>query len=322
MTALLLVLAALAIDDAPSRQHVFVVIGAEGTPEYGVMFRAWSSRWEQAAEQADASFTAIGLDDQDHATDRDLLQARLKEAAANAAEEPLWLVLIGHGTFDSRTARFNLRGPDVTATQLAEWTKPLQRPLVVINCASASGPFMNALSGPNRVVVTATKSGSQHNFSRFGDSMSAAITDSAADLDKDEQTSLLEAFLFASAQVAEFYAQESRLATEHALLDDTGDALGTPADWFRGVRAIRTAKDGATPDGLRANQLCLIRSDREKQLSPETRTRRDGLELQIATLRTRKSQLSADEYYQRLEALAVELAKLYAAAEDSADDVE
>lgn len=319
MTALLLMLAALAIDNPPPRQQLLVVVGAEGTPEYGAMFREWSARWERAAEQADASFATIGLDAVAETTDGDLLQAKLKEAAASAAEEPFWLVLIGHGTFDSRTARFNLRGPDVTAAQLATWTKPIQRPLVVINCASASGPFINALSGPNRVVVTSTKSGFEHNFSRFGDSLSAAISDAAADLDKDEQTSLLEAFLFASAQVAEFYAQESRLATEHALLDDTGDALGTQADWFRGVRAIRTAKDGATPDGLRANQLCLIRSDREKQLSPEVRTRRDALELQIAALRTRKSQLPEDDYYRQLEPLLVDLAKLYAAAEASND---
>lgn len=318
MTGLLLAIAAAgALDDAPSRQHLIVVVGAEGTPEYGTMFREWSARWQQAAEQANASFDIIGLGAIGDTTDRDLLQAKLKDVAASTTGEPLWLVLIGHGTFDSRTARFNLRGPDISAAQLAEWTKPIQRPLAVINCASASGPFINALSGPNRVTVTATKSGFQHNFSRFGDYMSAAIRDSAADLDKDEQTSLLEAFLFASAQVAEFYEQDSRLATEHALLDDTGDALGTQADWFRGVRAIRTAKDGATPDGLRANQLCLIRSDREKRLSPEVRARRDALELQIAALRTRKSQIPEDAYYQQLELLLVDLAKLYAAAEDS-----
>ena len=319
MTGLLLLLAALTLDDAPSRQHVLVVVGAEGTPEYGEKFRQWSTRWELAAEQAEASFATIGLDTIGDTDDRDSLQLMLKEAAAATTEEPMWLVLIGHGTCDSRTSRFNLRGPDVTATQLSAWTKPIQRPLVVINCASASGPFINALSGPNRVAVTSTKSGFQHNFSRFGDFMSAAISDSAADLDKDEQTSVLEAFLYASAQVAEFYEQESRLATEHALLDDTGDALGTQADWFRGVRAIRTAKDGATPDGLRANQLCLIRSDREKRLSPEVRTRRGALELQIATLRTRKSQLPEDDYYQQLELLFVELAQLYATAE-SPDD--
>ncbi len=322
MNAILLLLAAIAVDLEPSRQDaiddrqaVMVVLGAEGTAEFGEMFRDWAAQWERAAEQADASFSIIGRDAPPAATDRDALQAQLKEAAEVRSDEPLWIVLIGHGTFDSRTARFNLRGPDVAAAQLAAWVEPLQRPLVVINCASASGPFLNRLSGPNRVVVTATKSGFQHNFSRFGGFISAAIGDRAADLDKDDQTSLLEAFLYASAQVAEFYEQENRLATEHALLDDTGDQLGTPADWFRGVRAVRTAKDGATPDGLRANQLCLIRSDREKLLSPQVRVQRDALELKVARLRNQKTQLPEDDYYLRLESLMVALAKLYAAAE-------
>ena len=44
-----------------------------------------------------------------------------------------------------------------------------------------------------------------------------------ADLDKDDQVSLLEAFLTASVRTAEFYEETSRLATEHALIDDNGD---------------------------------------------------------------------------------------------------
>jgi len=42
--------------------------------------------------------------------------------------------------------------------------------------------------------------------------------------------------------MAEFYKQEARLATETALVDDNGDAQGTPAGWFRGTRTTRRAK--------------------------------------------------------------------------------
>ena len=89
----------------------------------------------------------------------------------------------------------------------------------------------------NRVVVTATRSGDEQNFARFGQYLAEAIADPRADLDKDGQVSLLEAFLTASSRVDEYYRTRSQLATEHALLDDNGDRLGTPADWFRGVRA-------------------------------------------------------------------------------------
>src|SRR5262249_53253088 len=157
---------------------------------------------------------------------------------------PLWIVLIGHGTFDGREAKFNLRGPDLTEVELAEWLAPLKRPAAVINCASASGPFLNRLSGPNRVVVTATRSGHEQNLARFGQSLAESIADPRADLDKDGQISLLEAYLTASSRVAEYYKTHAQLATEHPLLDDNGDKLGTPPDWFHGIRATKRAKDG------------------------------------------------------------------------------
>ena len=103
----------------------------------------------------------------------------------------------------------------------------------------------------------------------------------------------------------------SQLATEHALLDDNGDKLGTPADWFRGVCATRRAKDGAALDGLRAHQLHLIPSDRERDIPPAVRQRRNQLELSVAALRDEKNKLGADEYYKRLELLMIELARLY-----------
>ena len=57
------------------------------------------------------------------------------EASAKESLEPLWLVLIGHGTFDGRSAKFNLQGSDLIATDLAEWLKPFRRPLAVVNFA-------------------------------------------------------------------------------------------------------------------------------------------------------------------------------------------
>ncbi len=130
--------------------------------------------------------------------------------------------------------------------------------------------------------------------------------------------SLLEAFLLASGRVNEYYRTHSQLATEHALLDDNGDGLGTPADWFRGTRATKRAKDGAGLDGHRAHQIHLIKSVRELQMPAEERRRRDQIELSIAALRDRKDKLSEDEYYRRLEDLMVVLAHLYRDAEGRA----
>ena len=292
------------------RPTVLLVVGASGEIEYGTNFAQWAARWEKASRDGGAKFVSIGLGETNALSDL----ARLKEALSDETRESaaeLWLVLIGHGTFDGKEAKFNLRGPDLSATDLAEWLKLFHRPLAVINCASSSGPFIGKLSATNRVVIAATRSGYEQNYARFGEYIAGAVADPQADLDKDGQTSLLEAFLMASRQVAEFYETAGRLATEHALLDDNGDGLGTPADWFRGIRAVKKAKEGALADGLRAHQFHMVRSEQERRLSLEMRAKRDDLELGIARLREAKSRLKEDDYYQRLEQMLTGLAKLY-----------
>jgi hypothetical protein len=309
--AVLLLLAA----DAPAKPIVVVVVGAPGADEYAPQFQEWGEQWREAAAKGGAEFALVGDAEDGEGTDRDRLQKLLADAAGDE-KSPLWLVLIGHGTYDRHAAKFNLRGPDVEAAELAEWLKPVKRPVAVINCASASAPFINRLAGENRVVIAATKSGDEQNFAHFGQYISAAIADPQSDLDKDGQVSLLEAYLTACRQVAEFYEQDARLATEHALLDDNGDGLGTPSDWFRGLRATQRAKDGASLDGTRAHQWHLVASDREQHMPAELRERRDDLELKIATLRADKEHMKVDDYYRVLEPLMVELARLYESTGD------
>jgi hypothetical protein len=292
------------------RATVIVVVGAPGEEEYGKNFEKWADSWEKGGRAGSAKEVVIGLKSAAETNDLERLRQSLNDEPKETASE-LWLVLIGHGTFDGKDAKFNLRGPDLSATNLAGWLQPFRRPIAIINCASTSGAFLPILSAAGRVVITATKSGHEINYARFGQYISEAILDPEADLDKDGQTSLLEAFLTASHRIAEFYKVEGRLATEHPLLDDNGDGLGTPADWFRGIRAVRKAAEGAALDGLRAHQFHLVRSESEQKMPAAVRAKRDELELAIGKLREAKTQLSEDEYYRRLENLLIELARLY-----------
>ena len=317
------------VPSAGGRATVVLVVGAEGEPEYGRDFAKWADRWSAAAATASAELLVVGRDEPSNGAAMDkqrlksILEAQCKsgsaESGAAAASDvpvgrPLWIVFIGHGTADNREAKFNLRGPDVSDVELAEWLKPCKRPLAVIDCASASAPFLSRLSGPGRVVITATRTGSENNFARFGDFFSASIADPSADLDKDGQTSLLEAFLAASHRTAEFYKQEGRLATEHALLDDNGDKLGTPGDWFQGTRATKAARDGAPLDGARASQWSLVLSSAEQAMPADARARRDAIELKVEALRGRKASMSEADYYAQLEPLLLDLARVYESA--------
>jgi len=302
---------------APGAEHqeapkttVIVVVGATGTSEYAAQFGQWAHLWEKACSRGEARFVAIGLDKDAESDDRTTLQETLA-AESKEISTALWLVLIGHGTFDGRTAKFNLRGPDVSADVLAEWLGPVLRPVVVINCASSSAPYLGKLSAQQRVVITATKSGFEHNYARFGQYFAGAIAEPEADLDKDGQTSLLEAFLTASGRVDEFYSAAGRLVTEHALLDDNGDSLGTRADWFRGIRPVQKAEDDAPLDGYRAHQFHLVRSEAERKIPPDLRVQRDRLELEVMKLRDAKEDFSENEYFSKLEALLYQITQIY-----------
>ncbi len=291
-----------------SAADMIVVIGAPGTEAYREMFQRWADRWSAAARRGAVRVTPVGQTSLAGATDHDQLRQALADAVSDA-KRPLWLVFIGHGTFDKKTARFNLAGPDVTANELAEWLKPLSRPVAVIDCSACSAPFLTILSAEKRTVITATKTGGEENFARFGEFLSQAIDDPSADLDKDDQTSLWEAYLKASRRTEEFYQADGRLQTEHALLDDNGDKQGTRADIFQGLQLKDGISASQPTDGAFAHQWHLVPSPRDAGLTAEVRRRRDEIELQIVRLRTQKQKLAEDDYYDKLEQLLVELAR-------------
>lgn len=295
-----------------SDQAVIVVAGAEGSSEYKEKFESWAEAWKTSASHT--QLTVIGLGD-DKGASKKQLQDAIEKFAQDSQLQEVWLVLIGHGTFDGKRAKFNLQGPDVEADELKVWLKPVKARIVILNCTSSSSPFINALSGDSRIIVTATRDGFEYNFARFGYYLSRSVDDRAIDLDKDGQTSVLEAFLAASRGAADFYQQENRIATEHALLDDNGDAQGTPADWFEGVRANRRPKSGM-PDGLLANQVFLNRRGVENLLSPEARKMRDQLEAELETIRLLKGKMDESEFLLKIEPVLIRLAELYEQPKD------
>ena len=302
---------------ATSAPEIALLVGAPGEPTYAGGFSAAAQAWQDAAHRAGAAITTIGLSEETQSArpNRTELQqwiaARVQPSDTTA---PLWIVYLGHGTHDGRETRLNLRGEDLTAAELSSWLAPLDRPLVFIHGGSAGAPFINALSGPNRIVISATRSGHELNYARFGERFAATVASPEADIDQDGQTSLLEAFVTAAQQVQAFYAESGRLATEHALIDDNGDKQGTPADWFRGTRLQRRPQNSsAQPDGQHARLLALIPTESERALTPAQREQRDALERELEDLRAKKSSLPEDDYYRQLESLFRRLGALYRA---------
>lgn len=293
---------------------IVVIVGSGGEKEYTETFRESADSWRDAADRGGAECVVIGLDEpgtEDDAT-------RVRRELTAVVDPALWVVLIGHGSYDGRVAKFNLQGPDLTDTEIADLLAAYAGELTLINTASSSGSFIRKAGGPGRVVITATKNEAELYYARFGSFFASAIAGkSEADLDQDQQVSLLEGFLYASAQVARFYEEEGRIATEHALLDDNGDGLGSRAEWFGGLVATQTPAKDAAPDGERAAQMVLVPNEFERRLSPDQRSQRDQWEREVRELRRKKDELGEDNYYEQIEKLLLNLARLYAEVESS-----
>ena len=143
-------------------------------------------------------------------------------------QDSLLVLLLGHTDFDGRHAKFNIKGRDLSDTKLAELANSLPACRVAFVVATAnSGYFLPHLSRKGRVVITATKVGREVNEAFFPYAFIRAFSDREADANHDGRLTLAEAFTFAVTRVKAFYEDKGNLRTEHALLDDNGDKLGS-----------------------------------------------------------------------------------------------
>ena len=301
-------------EDGKSGRSILVVIGAAGEEEFGKAFRESGERWRAAFSSEDFSLLdgtdSAKSDEKDHR--QRILDWIAKDESKRVDGDPIqerWLVLIGHGTNDRKAAKFNLKGPDISAETIAKAIASVKARWLIMDGSSSSGPFINALSGENRIVITATKSGSEQNYARFGEYFSKSITDPSTDLDHDDCVSILEAFLAASNRVAQFYENEGRLASEQALLDDNGDSRGTPAAFYRGARPVKAPADGLKLDGSLASRMISSSFGKPDLRTGDQKAKCEAIADQIEVLRSRKKELAEEEYYLELERLFLQYAK-------------
>lgn len=282
--------------------HLLVVTGVGGDDEHTATFQKWAGAVLDAAKKQgvlDANMAwcgetpAAGRDARvkDRSTRENVTKAFGDMAQRAKPDDQIVVVLIGHGSFDGKTAAFNLPGPDLTAADYATLLGrfPTQR-IAFVNTASSSGPFVQALSGPGRTIVTATRTGGERNETRFPEFFVEALASEAADRDRNGRVSMLEAFDFATARVKASYEQGGHILTEHATLDDGSEGKLAGAQYLAPERSRTAAAQNAAP-ALRA----LLES-------------RDALERQITDLRLKKDAMDPAAYERQLETLLTDLA--------------
>lgn len=308
----LVVLMAVAAPVFGGERYAVVITGASGDEAYAQKYDGWRATFVStlrekfgyqservlvlAERESDGVLKATRENVQKTFAD---LRRRLTK------DDQILVLLIGHGTTidgaGSEDAKFNLVGPDLTATEWADLLKPLPGRLVFVNTTGASFPFLQKVAGRGRIVLTATDSAAQRFETVFPEFFVNAFEDQAADVDKNGRISVWEAFAYASAGVQHWFEQKGQLPTERPLLDDTGAGIGREAQ--------NPGTDGAVAGTtyLEPDPASLLPGD-----SPVTvlMRRRADLEAELEQLKARKTTLDADQYEAELERLLVEIARI------------
>jgi hypothetical protein len=285
---------------ADPNKFAVILTGAGGEPVYAKQFEQWTTELQTALANH-YGFGAEHTKVVPNATAEDVKRTFAQLKSQLDANNVLFVFLIGHGSFDGKESKFNLVGPDLSASDYNALLSSLPtHRVVVFNMSSASGEFAKSLSAKGRIVITATRNGQESNATRFPGLFIAALNATDADTDQDGHISVLEAFVYANRLTADFYTRAGRLATEHALLEDNGDGVAhEKAEAGEGLLARATYLDSLSIDEAAASAAT------GKLLKERTR-----LEAEIEQLIARKQNLPEAEYKASLERLFIELAKI------------
>jgi len=305
-----------AVPAAAQNVHLAVIVGLAGDPEHGETFRRWAGTLvdgasERLGVQKDRIVYLLDTPELDpkHAPKKSTKEEidRALEAIGKSAvaDDVVWIVLIGHGSFDGKIAKFNLPGPDMTPADFAADLKSIQaRQIVLVNTASSSAPFIKDLAGPGRTIVTATRTGNERFATLFGGFFVDALVGArgeAADADKNKRISVLEAFNAAKIDTKNAYEREGLMITEHPLLEDGGDGEGSADPSAEGkdgrIASILTLGSASAAEALPADPKL-------RQLVLE----RQELERRVEGLKLLKSSMDPAKYASELESLLTQLA--------------
>ena len=294
-----LVLSSAFAPNADAQQtHLLIVTGLAGEPQYAKTFKATTAALADAARSkwgvADSSLIVLGEDpalDPAHvkfkSTKLEVAKAFLVLSQRVKPGDVLFVFLNGHGSGEGPASRVNLPGADATAAEYATWLSGFSRQnIVFVIAGSGGGDFVPVLSGPNRVIVSATRTAMERNESIFATPFVKGLTTAEADADKDGRVSVIEAFTYAKKEVARAYEVDNRMLTEHALISDSTLA--------------RTVAFGGAQASTNPKVVALV-------------AERRALESQVATLRGKKASMETTSYENELEKLLIAIAEKSAA---------
>jgi hypothetical protein len=299
---------------ADSQSYAIILSSIGGDPEYEKIIDGWGkdlhSTLSASGMTKDHLFWLAGKKQEGAFADcskSEVAKLFTSLAAKVRPQDTVALYLIGHGSYDEYDYRFNMPGIDLTSRELAGMMDQLkaERQLIV-NMTSSSGGSIADFRRKGRVLLSSTTAGQERNFSVFARYFVAGVQDSAADADKNEVISALEAFRYATREVTRYYENAKRLATEHPVLEDKGDSDGVRepnAENGQGLlaAALPVRRLGKASDALETPEIM------------QARAKKRGVEEAIEQLKYTKASMETEAYSKKLESLLLELARTQAA---------
>ncbi len=301
----------------------FIVCGSGGEQEYQEKFAGWGKRLRNVLiEKCDFSaanlFLLTEFPDQasqyQYHTDLDIIRRlffRLKGRITN--NDNLCIFLIGHGSYLNNEIKLHIPRTDLTATELnnlAGSTDPSK--IILLNTASCSAGFINVLSGENSILCTATKSVDEINATEYMEFFIQGLEEGNADTNRDERISFLEACRHAAELTLQWYENQGIIPTEHAILDDNGDGLGTRLVYSDNASEESTGEETAansSKDGQKADQFYLKNFSFPKNVPQQLIDTYVSTIDQINDLKSKQAEMDENGYYKKLESLLILAAK-------------
>lgn len=289
---------------AQAALYITIVQGLGGEAEYQRQFDQQRQVIAAAAKTltSDDNISEFSAD----AATREALLAHfgaLNERMSN--DDRAALYLIGHGSFDGEEYKFNIPGPDLSATDIKQILEALPGSNhFVLNTSSTSGAMVELLTGVpaprgasedapmvaedgDYLLVAATRNGNERNATHFGRFFAEALSSEAADVNKNNNVSVQEAFDYAARAVEAYFDEAGRLATEHPQLRGQG------ASAF----SLSRLNEIDLPDNADPELASLLEQ-------------RQALDQQVEELQLRRNQLDNAEYLRQLQDLILRTAEL------------
>ena len=227
----------------PRERHALILCGHPGDAEHVKSFSATVRKLGEGLtktvgippERQHILFGAERPKDLPGATGpatREAVVAKIAEVRkALRPEDGLWVICLGHCHHDGRQAWWNLPGPDINAAEFGKLFADVAcREQVFVMTTSLSGFFVAPLSRPGRVVIAATEADAETNETTFptvfAQVLKNGLTLTDHDVDKDGKLTLFDLYVVVAKEIAQNYASNEQLATEHQQLDDDGDGVG------------------------------------------------------------------------------------------------